>query len=207
MKTAFHLVLVAAVAAVLHGCGDDQSSKTLTIDTPEGKKDVKVDVSADKDTVQFKTEDGDVKVKGGGGKIEIEDARGKASMETDASGVTKFKSTDKDGKETTSEFSGKTDVAAFEGMLYPGATAEEGASFSSKAAGMSTSSASFWSDDAPEKLAEHYKKTFPKATSMTMGTVTSITGKKADGSDFSISVAPGEGNGKTRLTLMVIKKD
>lgn len=202
MKIAFHSLLVLSLAALLHGCGDEKSK---TINTPDGKATVTTDANGERTALTVDTPEGKVTYKTDKGKVVMEGPQGKAAMETDASGVTKMSSTDKDGKETKTEMSGNADLAAFEGMLYPGAKAEEGGSFNMKTGDMSTATTSFWSDDAPDKVVEHYKKLFPKAMSTTIESMTSIAGKKADGSDFSIAIAPGEGNGKTKLTLMVIK--
>jgi len=204
MKIAFHSLLVLSLAALLHGCGDDSSSQTIK--TPDGTVTTTADEKGEVTKMTMDTAQGKVDAKFDKTGYTVESAEGKFAVKTDESGVTKMTSTDKDGKQQTVEMSGKADLAAFEGLLYPGAKAEEGASFNQKTADMSMANTSFWSDDAPEKLVEHYKKLFPKAMSTTIGSMTSIAGKKADGSDFTIAIAPGEGNGKTRMTLMVIKK-
>jgi hypothetical protein len=108
-------------------------------------------------------------------------------------------------QKTPLEKAGTVNAAAFEGLLYPGAQAEGGAS--GEATGdANTSTASFWSADPAEKLVEHYKKLFPSATATSYGAMTTLAGKTAAGAAFSISIAAGEGTDKTRLTILVVRK-
>jgi hypothetical protein len=179
-------LLVGIVAATMSGCGDDDDAKTMTLDTPEGK--VKVQAVDGQDA----------------GKVTFEGPEGKV-VQSGANDGMKIVSTDKDGK-TFEQTYGKANLKAFEGITYPGAEAVDGAGATIAMGGSTTTTASFTSADSVEKVIEHYKKLFPKATSFTAGPMTNMSLVGADGASFSIVIMAGEGTEKTQLTLTAIKK-
>jgi hypothetical protein len=183
------LALVVALG-VQAGCSKRDSGKVMTLEVPDGKLKVQTDESGS-----------------GTGKMTIDTADGKAVVEGDKGGM-RVTSTGKDGKPQTSEMTGKVDLAAFEGMVYPGAEPEADGGFASmKSGAVSTVTGTFATADSPEKLVEHYKKLLPDATFMTSGTMTSISGKNAKGANVSISIVGPEGPGKTKVTVAVTHSD
>ena len=178
------LVLGGALIGGLAGCAKKEP-KVMTLDTPQAK--VTVDVS-----------EGDAK-----NKITIDGPDGKMTIE---GGDTALKVTGGEGKKTEMKTTNKVDLAAFEGMVYPGATPDDEAGMSSvKSGDVSTVTGTFVTPDGPEKLVEHYKKLMPDATVMSQGSMATISGKNEKGAHVSISIVGPEGPGKTKVTVAVVR--
>ncbi len=181
MKLSSIALVLAALIGGLAGCGK-QESKVVMFDTPQGK--VTVD-ARESDAKQ---------------KMTIDGPDGKMTIEGGDTGV---KVTGADGKNV--EMTNKVDLAAFEGMVYPGATPDDEAGMSSMKSGdVSTVTGTFVTPDGPEKLVEHYKKLMPDATVMSQGTMATISGTNEKGAHVSISIVGPEGPGKTKVTVAVV---
>ena len=183
MKLSSIALVVAALIGGLAGCGK-QESKVVMFDTPKEKLTVDAPES-------------DVKQK-----MTIDGPDGKVTIEADGTGV---KVTDTDRWKKSEEGTNKFDLAAFEGMIYPGATPEnEGGMSSMKSGEVSTVTGTFVTPDGPEKLVEHYKKLILDPTVMSQGTMATISGKNDKGAFVSISIVGPEGPGKTKVTVAVV---
>jgi hypothetical protein len=181
MKLSSIALVVGALIGSLAGCSK-QDSKVMVLDTPKGK------VTVDARESDAKNE------------ITIDGPDGKMTIEGKDTGV---KVTGADRKEV--EMTNKVDLAAFEGMVYPGATPDDEAAMSSMKSGdVSTVTGTFVTPDGPEKLVEHYKKLMPDATVMSQGSMATISGTNEKGAHVSISIVGPEGPGKTRVTVAVV---
>jgi hypothetical protein len=183
MKLTSIALVLGALMGGLAGCGKKET-KVMTLDTPQAK--VTVDVN-----------EGDAK-----NKIAIDGPDGKMTIE---SGDTALKVTGGDGKKTEMKTTNKVELAAFEGMVYPGATPEDEAGMSSMKIGeVSTVTGTFVTPDGPEKLVEHYKNLIPDAIVSSQGSMATISGKNEKGAHVSISIVGPEGPGKTKVTVAVV---
>ena len=181
MKLSSIALVVAALIGGLAGCGK-QESKVVMFDTPQGKVTVDARESDAKQKMTIDGPDGKMTIEGG-------DSRGPGDGQ--------------DGKKA--EITNKVDLAAFEGMVYPGATPDDEAGMSSMKSGdVSTVTGTFVTPDGPEKLVEHYKKLIPDATVMSQGSMATISGKNDKGAFVSISIVGPEGPGKTKVTVAVV---
>jgi hypothetical protein len=192
MKLLGTWMIAAIVLAGMLGCGKGgNDGKTMTFDTPEGKVRMNVDQSGGP---------------GAAGKVTYDTPQGKVTYEGDGKTM-KAAVTDKDGKVQNVEISSKVDLAAFEGLVYPGAVPENETSLSSyKTNEQSTVTGSFVTSDSPEKILEHYKKALPEAATSSFGAVSTVSAKTPKGADLSVMIVKGEGTEKTKLTIGVIRK-
>jgi hypothetical protein len=184
MNRSIVLVFVLA-ASFLASCGDDDDQKqSYAVDTPTGK-------------VKFE----------GVGKdgMTIETPEGKVTYSADGA-TFKGEARDKDGKTQAFELSSKVDPAAFENMVYPGATPlDETAMSSVKTNEAETVTGVFVTADAPDKIVTHYKSVLPNAKPMAIGPQTYISGTTASGATVTITIIKDEDSAKTKVLVNVVK--
>jgi hypothetical protein len=180
--------VVLSFTIVMAACSksDDDASggKSVTYDTPQGK----VTVSGQD-----------------GRKMAIDTPDGRVTYEVDENGGMKTVHTAKDGTVQTTELASKVDLAAFEGLVYPGAVAQSDGFVSAKGAGFDTKSGQFVSADGVDKVTEHYKKALPDASVTSAGGITMVVGKTKAGGQYSIMISPLEDSGKSNILISTQK--
>jgi hypothetical protein len=181
---------IAIVVLACPSCSDEPDDRTaqMTVDTPEGKKTYSVGTGKD-------------------GSMTIDGPDGKVTYTADEKGM-RTTVTNKDGTTQVTEMSNQVDLATFEGLLHAGATLENGNESVFKMSGPDgeTATAQFVTADSPEKVRDQYKKALPGAMSVEAGGMTSISGTRPDGANYSITIGTDEESRKTKIVVTLIRQ-